>query len=344
MANNPTHKRKQYIIAKSPFFRLHSRQALAELLGITLPQMEALASSPSDALYRMYDDEASGRYITAPLPELQRIHKRIARLFSRVIPPAYLQSATKKRSYKTNAAMHRKNLRIAKVDIRQYYPSITFGAVFNFFKKKMECSVDVSTVLTKICTVSARGRTHLPTGSSLSPILSYWVHSDLFNRIKLICDSAACVMSLYVDDITVSGTNATASLISKIEAEIAKAGLTSHKIKVFDRVPATVTGVIVHKGRLALPHERAKDIRLLRGIMAKLPLAEAEADATLSRLVGKLNEAEQFVTGYGAIKKNVLSEHASAWNRITAARVAKSKAAARRKRLKAAATRISKSS
>ncbi|APY91879.1 reverse transcriptase family protein [Burkholderia pseudomallei] len=335
-------KRNQYVITKSPFFRLHSRQTLAELLGITLLEMETLASRPSNALYRMYDDSASKRHITAPLPELQRIHKRIARLFSRIIPPAYLQSATKKRSYKTNAAIHRDGPKIAKVDIRQYYPSITFGAIFSFFKNRMQCSPDVSTVLTKLCTVSTKGRTHLPTGSSLSPILSYWVHSELFDRIKSICDDLGCRMSLYVDDITISGKNADAALVTKIEREIEKTGLTAHKIKIFDGIPATVTGVVVHKGRLALPHDRAKDIRMLREALDKLP--EKDADSTLSKLIGKLNEAEQFVAGYGAIKKTLLSDHAPVWTRITTVRVEKSKAAARRKRLKAIGTRGSKTS
>lgn len=334
MAINLTH-RKKYSINNSPFFRLHSRQALADLLGLTLPRLEAIASSPSDTFYKMYDDDASGRYITAPLVELAQIHKRVARLLSRINPPLYLQSATKKRSYKTNAGMHKGSSRIFKIDIKKYYPSISFGAVYNFFKKKMECSVDVSTVLTKICTVSARGRTHLPTGSNLSPILSYWVYSDLFDKIKVMCDSVSCTMSLYVDDITVSGKNATGSLVTKIEQEIAKAGLTSHKVKMYDGVPATVTGVIVYKGRLSLPHQRARDIRELRTSMSTVP--HAETDATLSKLVGKLNEAQQFVAGYGAIKKSVLVKHAAAWKRITETRVAKSKAAARRKRAKARA-------
>lgn len=339
MAKTQT-QRAKYAISRSPFFRLHSRQSLASLLGLTLSQMEALASSPSNALYRMYDDDASGRYITTPLPELQRVHKRIARLFSRITAPRYLQSATKKRSYKTNAEMHRTNSRIFKIDIRQYYPSVSFGAVFNFFRKQMECSVDVATVLTKLCTVSARGRTHLPTGSNLSPILSYWVHSALFDKIKLMCDSVNCAMSLYVDDITVSGEKATSALIAKIEEVIAAAGLTSHKVKMYDGVPATVTGVVVHKGRLALPHARARAIRELRESMATL--APSEVDATLSKLVGKLNEAQQFVGSYGAIKKKVLSTHAAAWKRITESRVAKSKAAAKRRRVKAAKTAAAK--
>ncbi|MEK6292463.1 MAG: reverse transcriptase family protein [Paraburkholderia tropica] len=325
-------QRKNYSLTKSPFFRLHSRDALARLFGLTLPEIEAIVSSPSNALYKMYEDVASKRYITAPLPSLAHIHKRIARLFARVAPPAYLQSATKKRSYKTNAELHKKNSRIFKIDIQKYYESINYGAIFNFFKEKMQCSVDVSTMLARLCTVSARGRTHLPTGSSLSPILSYWVHCELFDRIKSICDSAGCVMSLYVDDITVSGVNATTAMISKLQNEIAKVGLISHKIQMFDGVPATITGVIVHAGRLALPHNRAKDIRLLRQSMDTMP--SADADATLSKLVGKLNEAGQFVAGYNAIKKNVLTTHATVWTRITENRVAKSKAAARRKRAK----------
>jgi hypothetical protein len=277
----------------------------------------------------MFDDDKSGRFITEPLGELKRIHQRIAKLFSRIAPPKYLHSAVKKRSYKTNAQAHLGCRRAFKIDIRQYYPSVSFGAVHRFFEKNMKCSPDVATILSKLCTVAARGRTHLPTGSSVSPILSYWIHSDLFDGINALCVSEGCVMTLYVDDITVSGENANKGLIAQIKQLIHRAGLTAHKIKTFDAVPATVTGVIVHGNRLVLPHERAKDIRELRATVRSLP--EDDIDSVLSRLVGKLNEAQQFVAGYGTIKRNLLAENAGPWKRITEERVAKSRKALRRR-------------
>lgn len=323
-------QRKQYILNRSPFFKLESKQRLAVTLSAPLVNLERLASAPSNTVYNMFDDEKSGRFITEPHGELKRIHKRIAKLFGRVSPPLFLQSATKKRSYKTNAQMHLGHSNVFKVDIRQYYPSISFGAVYRFFQKKMKCSPDVATILSKICTVSVKGRTHLPTGSSLSPILSYWVYSDLFDEINALCVSKGCVMTLYVDDITVSGASANKELIAQIEEIIRQAGLTAHKIKIFDGAPATITGVIVHGNRLALPHDRAKDIRELQGTIRSMPIDTV--DPVLSKLVGKLNEAQQFVAGYGAIKKALLAEHAIAWKRITDDRVGKSRKALERRR------------
>ena len=46
----------------------------------------------------------------------------------------YLHSSLKKRSYKTNVSTHKENKYIITIDIQNFYPSISFNKVFNFFK------------------------------------------------------------------------------------------------------------------------------------------------------------------------------------------------------------------
>src|SRR5471032_2422031 len=119
MAKLQTKKRKPYSLDRSPFFHLESKDKLAALLGTTLECLERLISSPSNECYRMFDDEKTGRFITEPHSEMWSVHKRIAKLFARIVPPGFLQSATKKRSYKTNALKHIGNDTIFKIDVQK---------------------------------------------------------------------------------------------------------------------------------------------------------------------------------------------------------------------------------
>ncbi|ABX18504.1 reverse transcriptase family protein [Burkholderia multivorans] len=338
MAKSQT-TRKQYTKNRSPFFRLESRRKLATLLATTLKSLEELAGLPSNQRYKMFFEQESGRYITEPIGELRRVHKRIAKLLCRVSPPDFLQSATKGRSYKTNAEAHIGGQNIIKLDIKEYYPSVTFGAIYHFFLNNLKCSQDVATLLTKICTVSACGRTHLPTGSSLSPILSYWAYSHLFDEINSLCAAKGCTMTLYIDDITVSGPNADKLLLAEIRNRIDATGLVAHKFKASQGMPIKVTGVIVLRDGITLPHDRARDIRKLQAELATT--SPEEVDPTLSKLVGKLNEAQQFVATYGEIKRAVLRQHSNAWNRIVTERATQSRRAMLRRRRKTAVKKAS---
>lgn len=203
---------------------------------------------------------------------------------------------------------------------------------YRFFFERLQCSKDVATLITKLCTVSANGRTHLPTGSSLSPILSYWTHHELFNDINALCASKGCTMTLYVDDITVSGCNASQLLLEQITQKIDAAGLTAHKFKIYREKPAKVTGVIVLRNGIAFPHSRARDIRKMHEELDTVPAENLGSH--LSKLVGKLNEAQQFVPSYGELKKTVLKQHSEVWTKVVADRVARSRKALTRRRRK----------
>jgi RNA-directed DNA polymerase len=306
-----------YEAKRSPLFGLENKRRLAELLSID-PSLLALGKSGVTSQYRRFTDGDSGRFITEPIQKLLQIHRRLLNLLKRIEIPEYLHSARKGRSYKSNAASHIGGHNVLKIDVKKFYPSVTFSYVHDFFRTTLQCAPDVATILAKLCTVETGRGVHLATGSCLSPLLSFMVNRKMFDRLETLCLSNGCTFTLYVDDITVSGANATGSLLTMLACEIKRHGYDYHKIQRFEGNAALVTGAIVGKERLALPRVRAKKIRALR---EQLPsLAGAEKSQVLARLIGSLCEAEQIDTRYKAQRHATLSEYRTEWQAIVAAR------------------------
>ncbi|XYJ10723.1 reverse transcriptase family protein [Telluria sp. B2] len=323
----PLQLEKRYELEQSPLFKLSSKRKLAELLRIDLAELGSAKLPNLISQYRIFIEPNSARFITEPVRDLLAVHKRLMKLLIRIAPRDYVHSATKKRSYRTNAEQHRECKNVVKIDIKKFFPSVKFCYVHNFFANVMCCSKDIATILAKLCTVKTHKHgVHLPTGSCISPILSFLVNRDLFDRIHNMCSEQGCVFTLYVDDVTVSGDNATRALLSKIAAEIFKSGYGYHKIKTFYGRPAEVTGIVVHGGKLALPYVRQKKIRDVSEALALAtgPLREK----LLASLVGRLSEAEQIDPSYRKQRTEVLRRYSSEWKGVVEQRIAKAKSLA----------------
>lgn len=316
MTPPPHRQRKQYDVKFSPLYKLSTKRKLAVLLGATLSDISSPGRCGLTAQYNIFKCKQSLRFITEPRGDLRIIHKRLLKLFSRIQTPGYVHSAIKKRSYLTNARSHLSSTNVLKIDLKKFFPSVKFHHVQHFFARTLRCTPDVATILAKLCTVETKLHgVHLPTGSCISPLLSYLVNQRMFDRISALCAAEGCVFTVYVDDVTISGDNATRALLTKVAVLIHNSGYGYHKIKTYHRVPATVTGVVLSNGKLRLPHIRAKRIR---------ELGEALSCTTgvyrtklLASLVGRLSEAEQIDPNFRLQRINVLREYAGDWKQVT---------------------------
>ena len=160
------------------------------------------------------------RYIQQPKPLLDAVHRRIAGLLSRIQKPPFVYSATKGLDYVDNARKHMNTHRGVKVDIKDFYPSVRARLVRTFYEEIMCCAPDVARLLTKICCAGDS----LPTGSSVSPLLSYFACSRLFARISAMAAKRNLVFTLYVDDMMFSGEEATRQFASEVVRELAGHG------------------------------------------------------------------------------------------------------------------------
>lgn len=319
---------QRYEIERSPLYKLSNKRKLSELLEVELSLLSSLEKSDLTSQYRIFKDRKTLRVITEPIEQLAVIHKQLLKLFSRIAPPSYVHSAIKKRSYKTNAEQHKDSLNVLKIDVKKFFPSIKFSYIHDFFLNSLFCSKDIAAILSKLCTVqTVKHGVHLPTGSCISPILSFLANRRMFDAIKKICDREGCVFTVYVDDITVSGLNATKALLSEITMVIHKHGYLYHKIKTYHDKPALVTGLVVANGRLRLPHERAKKIREFSKALKALRASKSTPlrSKMLASLVGRLSEAEHINKAYKSLRQKILSSYSAEWSGVIAYRLGKSR-------------------
>lgn len=272
---------------QSILYKITSPQMLADRLRISHEELNALAADPDP--YKRWLDKKSGRLIQEPRPKLAKVHRRIALLLARIETPTYLHSAKKGRSYISNASAHSVDEGCVKIDVRKFYPSARGQAVYHFFRDRMICAEDVAGILAKLLTVDG----HLPTGSSASPIISYFAYEDLFDELNALATSLGCTMTVYVDDIVFTGAGATRRLLFEARKAIGKRHLHGHKTKLFrPGQPRIITGVAVTKEGLRLPNKRQIHIADDQRLFDALPPGKDRL-IVARRLTGRLFEAGQ---------------------------------------------------
>lgn len=282
--------RKYHKIDQSPFFKLSSRSKLARVLGVNNQQLRHLARDAGKIYSSFEVPKASGgmRAVQNPRRDLKIVQARIARLLSRIAPPDYLFCPVKGRCYVSNAARHRDSRTVFCLDVKKYFPSTRAERVFWYFSKVMKCDSSIAGTLTRLAVLDGR----LPTGSPLSPILAYCAHVDVWESIAAVCKREGYVLSVYIDDVTISGGSVSRSALWEIKKIIFRAGLRYHKEKRFVDGPAEITGVIVDKGRLSVPFRQRRKVRKLRELLRLGNDRSAEAK-TLAGLKAQMMQIER---------------------------------------------------
>ncbi len=255
------HKRHQE--RDSQFFRLNTKAKLASLLFTGLEKLQRLAAT-DDLYYDFKKPKSSGgfRDISAPRDDLKAVQSRIAELLQRIAPPDYLFAPVAGRSYVDNAAKHIGAQSVHLLDIEDFFPSCTANKVIWFFHKRMQCSPDVAAILRGIITRNGV----LPQGSPCSPILAYLCYVDMWDAIELIVKNAGCKLSVYADDLTISGDLVPEAAILEIKKTMRKHG---HKYKVSKErskhsKPAEIAGVILTPTGLHVPNRQHKKMHEVR--------------------------------------------------------------------------------
>ncbi len=249
-------KSRLHSIKDSPFYLLKGKGKFSELLFVQWESLNSLLSNKNS--YKVFINKA-GREIQYPQGELKRIHKRIATLLARIKAPSYLTS-TKGFSYIDNAKMHIGPVKLVKTDIAKFYPSTTFQMVYEMFIKLFKCAGDIADMLAKICCFNQR---HIPTGSTLSGKIAFLSAKNMFDEIERLVILHNCILSIYVDDITVSGNKANGKLLWEVKKIIKKHGYSTkrQKSKLYKEYqPKTITGAVIKEWDLLLPNRRHKKI------------------------------------------------------------------------------------
>ncbi|MBI1239967.1 MAG: RNA-directed DNA polymerase [Alphaproteobacteria bacterium] len=246
-----------YALRDCGLYNIQTKAVLAKRLLVSPSRLTRLTNKQDR--YRCWTEpKKSGgtREIEAPLDDLKDVQKRISELLGRVRAPSYLMAPVKGRSYVDNAAIHVGSQCFRLLDIEDFFPSCTEKRVFWFFRTVMRCSVDVAAVLARLSTRNGR----LPQGSPCSPILAFYAYFDMWETINATVESRKCYLTVYADDITISGESIREFDVWRIKQTLFKFGHRYNRSKeraIINR-PADITGVIVRGDILLLPNRQHK--------------------------------------------------------------------------------------
>lgn len=301
-----------YTLRDSPFFRLRSRKKLAATLQVSENALAALTAR-ADLYERAWKHKKKrkkekGAWLDEPpsheiahfyrpidIPDsgLKAIQSRIAKLLGRIAPPDWLFSPVKGRSYVDNAARHKGAKAFWLLDIADYFPSCSANNVAHLFRKRLECSPDVTAILVHLVT----WRQCLPQGSPCSPILAYLSNLGLWEEIEGIVKGAGLKHSVYADDITISGSLVLKSVIWNIKQTIHKHGFKIKAEKELSLInsPADITGAIINGDQIRIPNRQLKRLFELRAErhLAKDNLLKKQLDAKIAGHIAQRRQVEE---------------------------------------------------
>ena len=144
-----------------------------------------------------------------------------------------------------NANCHLGRPEVVRVDLRDCYPNISSRDVYRAFASTIRCSTAVSELLTKLTTFKRK----LPQGPPTSPAIANVVLLPLFQDLRDLAAEFGLEVTLYVDDICISGPGAS-RIIEPATDLVRKHGQVTAWRKLMV-MPAsgrqTVTGLVVNR-------------------------------------------------------------------------------------------------
>ena len=245
----------ELVLSKADGLRIQRVEHLATQLGMPYEHIIDCAEN-TDSLYRDFDRDVKGkqRHLTMAKSPLNALQRRILdRILCRMPVSKHAFGAIKGRSIRDNASAHAASPFVAKLDIRDFYPSIRHQKIYDFFMVQ-GCSPDVSRVLTLLTT-----RKHsLPLGASTSPFLADQIVSPIDKRIGGLARANGLKYTRYVDDLTISGRFDLEHFSDQIIMIISQAGFAIKRSKIEfyrpdDGKERIITGVRVQDGKMSVP-------------------------------------------------------------------------------------------
>jgi RNA-directed DNA polymerase len=191
---------------REEFFKLHTRDDIAQLLELTTKQLNFhLYVLPSRKKYKTFivPKKSGGiRLISAPASPIKIIQHKLKQVLDSVYSPKpATHGFVSGRSIVSNARLHKKRRYVLNIDLDDFFPTIHFGRVRGLFMgNPYNLNDEVATVLAQICC----HRKILPQGAPTSPTISNMICARLDAKLQQLAKEHQCTYSRYADDITFS--------------------------------------------------------------------------------------------------------------------------------------------
>lgn len=203
---------------------LDTPQQLAEALELSIPELRWLAYHRDVATQIHYTRftipkrNGKERAIWAPLPKLKAAQHWILRHVAERLPVHQAAHGfLAGRSILTNAQVHTGSRLILKMDLKDFFPTVTFPRVRGIFRKA-GYREQIATLLARLCTEAPReivdhagkryyislGPRSLPQGAPTSPALTNTLCLRLDQRLSGLAKKYGWRYTRYADDLTLS--------------------------------------------------------------------------------------------------------------------------------------------
>ncbi|PTR03337.1 reverse transcriptase (RNA-dependent DNA polymerase) [Paraburkholderia sp. GV068] len=249
--------------------------------------------------YEIPKKSGKPRSILIPSLHLKTLQKRINReIFAHVQYPDYLFGGVEGKDYVRNARVHAGSHVLISLDVKDFYPSITFDRVKRIYQHFLQFDPAVSELLAKLTTYN----NSVPQGACTSSHLANLILHDVEYHLAQYCATAKLTYTRLLDDICISSKTALskekiAKLIDKVSSMLRDKGmkLKHQKTRVCSKSNPKelmeVTGLWINRGAPRVkPTERRKirvDVHRCQ-VLANQSLTNREYDRAHASVSGRV--------------------------------------------------------
>ena len=253
--------------------------------------------------YKRYKKFKNGkfRWIEAPNNDLKILQQKLLEYLQKCLKcPPYCMAGFKGQNNIKNAMVHRFMREVIATDISHCFQNTQEKYIRKFFAEEFGATGELLDLLVALTTYNG----YLPTGTPTSTLLVCFAHKEIFDDIYKKMQTLDVLMTVYVDDITISTHGHIGNWVVKyIKNSLKCHGLYIKKAKTkrYGFKYAVVTGVhIAQSGKLSAPF----------GIGHSVVKALAEKNLTemtlkeLRGIIAKISYIQQFQPTKMAVTKN----------------------------------------
>ncbi len=243
-----------------PFIR--DTYQLAGVLGIRRRALFKLLRNINTFYKEISIPKKSGgvRRLFAPCGTLRATQTQILRHILRNGPVSrYATAYVKGKSLADNASPHIGKKYLLKMDITDFFGSITFVQVLSAAFPSTVFPKQIGVMLTELCT----RKEALPQGAPTSPAISNLVMKNFDNIMGDWCEKQGISYTRYCDDLTFSSDSSLYHVYEKAASMLASMGFEINKKKthfVTNAVRQSVTGIVVNE-KLSVPRDYKRELR-----------------------------------------------------------------------------------
>jgi RNA-directed DNA polymerase len=309
-ADDPAKKRQDNQLPELP-----DVDAFAKAVAMTVPKLRWLAyhrEVDSGTHYKRWTvpkRDGTPRLISAPKPDLKAVQRWIARNITEHLPVhGAAHGFLVGRSIETNARVHAGARILVKLDIRNFYPTVTWRRVKGLLRRA-GLTEQVATLMALLCTESPReevathgknyfvatGPRSLPQGAPTSPSITNALCLRLDSRLAGLATKLGARYTRYADDLAFSwhGEDKAdlGNLFHAVEAIVKAEGFAVHpdKTRVMrNGARQQLTGLVINATNIPRPPARVprKRIRELRAAIKNREVGKPGKGETLEQLKG----------------------------------------------------------